>query len=261
MRNLVIKVLFLFLLISGVSKADGQLARPDATISQSVLDFIFLEKLAPVKVAPETEAFVCSIQKELGLEKKHIRILSMSNLAQRHFGRMNAFVTYFNSLVISEKWFKSLPDNQKRALIGHELMHIKKRHILKKFCFDRLIGLMIRSLTSKCLGEDNGIALPTFILLYLYLIFWYSRHTEREADMASAKELNCAALSCDLFKYFKEETTDPESRFAIKRILSKIRNTLLYPLEKFFATHPSLDERINYLNKLAQQQEKALVVN
>ena len=124
----------------------NQLSQPNKPLSKyqalkrDFWDFILLENLGYKGVVPETENYLRQLIKEMGMEDYNIEIRSMSNHIKRIAGRMNAFVvpsyvsskSNLNLLFISEKWFSTLSEGEKRALIGHELTHIRRNHIPKR---------------------------------------------------------------------------------------------------------------------------------
>ncbi len=217
------------------------------------LDFCFLEELGYTEVSPENEQFIRDIQKEIGLENQRIRIKRMSKLATRLFGRENAFATLGNNLFISEDWFNTLSQEEKRFLVGHELAHLKKRHPLKMYGIN--IG---RLLLSICIAEalkkrlsSTGL-IPNMLregllvlnnLILLLDICYLSRKCEYEADDIAARELNNPDGGIVFFERLIKEVRDPESRFAIKRIFSRL-------YKKLFSTHPEFEERIDHMRNI-----------
>lgn len=163
-------------------------------------------------------------------------------------------------------------------LIGHELIHIKQRHDVKSIATSVIVLTLLNLLYTvqpiKYFDKHYNISLtialkvhtPLFQYIYkerlldlitpllLYLLRAYARHNEREADIIAASSLHCASGGVSLFSQIRNEITDGEqqsvSNFRLKRIF--------YALQKLgkrlFSSHPSLDERIAYLQKIARLQ-------
>jgi len=222
-----------------------------------LIDFMDREQLGYTGVSEKTEEFVRGIQKELGMQNICIPIRQMSKHAIRMLGKDNA-CAYFDVLILNEKWFKKLPEQEKRFLVGHELGHIKMKHCLKNYLSGVAVGLFTVGsgyLLSKYYSEpyqqiknqlNNFIVVIPFLANIPFLIRsvfsnTYSRSQEREADKIAAIELNNIEGGIALMERFKKKH-DPYSRFSLKRL---------------FYNHPSPDERIEYLKQLATTQQTA----
>ena len=223
---------------------------------EDVFDFLFTERLGYTEVSKETENFVRSLQKELGMQNERIRIKRMSHFAEKTMmGKRNACVHSFSNLmIIGEKWFNTLSEPEKRALIGHELMHLKKHHQGKQLILalstTAIANLLTNEIAEKMSSQTSvsphrrlGNVLLVQMLLAIpnaILTSWYSRQCEREADILAARQLKCSSGGVQLFKRLLDEAVDPQSRFAFKRFLANL-----------FASHPCCEERIKYLQELA----------
>ena len=219
-------------------------------------DFLIGESFSLTDVSPEVEQFVRNIQKEMKMEHVTIRLRSFSREIMSLFGRENAAalsIPFANTILISEEWFNSLPEKEKRALIGHELAHIQKKHIYKKAGVSIISYLIFNNIILRPL-EVNPIFKS--ILAHVLAVIptqMCSREFELEADNISAVELNNNVDGCiDLFKRFKN-LRDPHSRFTIKRAIRRIKKFLSYPFRKLVASHPPFSTRIKELEKLTKQ--------
>ncbi|MEX0940534.1 MAG: M48 family metallopeptidase [Candidatus Babeliales bacterium] len=225
-------------------------------------DFMGLENLGFKSISKENEQFIRAIIHELEMDNYCIEIRRMSNHAQQIVGRMNAFVTYsFKKeehayMFISEEWFETLSENEKQALVRHELMHLKYDHVSRK---QILAGLVLCSYyyfiykvffdyqsfqinkTSKIMYKSS----PFIFFTSLLLLCKFSRFCEKQADIQAAKTVSDKQGFINLFKKFKE-CEDPESKFRLKRFVKN----LFRPILKLFNTHPELDERIAYIENL-----------
>lgn len=255
-------------------------------VQETIVDFLGGESLAANDVSLETEQLVRQIQQELGMQNWHIRIKQMNPSAIEKFGYKNAFAFPFgNFIALNEEWLKTLTPDEQRALIGHELIHLKKYHVFKQIGLVTSVALLIDYCSQKNMSKKIINALPEKLKDFLYDIrdSWhkiqaesrvlkkidprmlmiaaiackYSRGCEKEADLLAASQLKCAAGGANLFRKFKENSEDPESRFRIKRFYKRLLKRW-QPIEKiqhfFYGRHPKLEERITYLSELAQQQ-------
>lgn len=232
-------------------------------------DFLGVENLGTKSVASDHEKFIRDIIHDLKMDDYCIEIRAMSFNAQHTIGRINAFVIpsrIFGKkshayLYISEEWFEALSDQQKQALIRHELMHLKHDHLRKRMKFMIGSGLMMfafNKLIQHIMAKYNDShrlrvmvilsqTCPTLLVYsWLPLVYKYIRYTEKEADIEAAKTMINKQGFIDLFIEIESETQDPESLFKIKRFFKK----LFSPLHKLFSTHPQLKERIKYINDL-----------
>ena len=143
---------------------------------------------------------------------------------------------------MSEEWFETLSEQEKQALVRHELMHLKQGHTIKKQQFGILVivGALILSALA------NKSASITLSFPWLLLLRKYSRSCEKEADIEAAKTMLDKQGLINLFENMKAEIENPESKFRIKRFISN----LLKPISKLFGTHPEFDERIDYIKNL-----------
>ena len=249
--RLALCVLFSINQLNGVDNNQSQKA---TKWYEDVFDFLGTEQLGYTDASPEIETFVRNLQKELGMESYRIRIKRMSFHAEKRvLGKRNAAVHSFSNLMtIGEKWFKTLTEQEKRALIGHELMHLKQHHLRKQLILNVSTTAFFIFLASKISQKANSKPTPSdFTKLYSTLALmsipknWYSRRCEREADILAAQQLKCAPGGVQLFKRFLNEAADPQSRFAFKRFFANL-----------FASHPSCEERIKYLQELADEETK-----
>ncbi len=230
--------------------------------SENAFEYLFLEEKGALELSTATKELVLAIAKELNIDKP-----PRMRKANPSFSKGGACM-WLDCLFIDEEWFNRLPDNQKRALIGHELIHYKHNHVYKSApiallillagvmkSINTLAGVMkrINNFADYPIFNDRlaGVKLPTLpwqAMLALTAAFCaQSRHYEREADITSAKQLACAHDSIKLMETLKKENEDPESRFKIKRDFNAAyKSTIGF----FFSTHPSLDTRIEYLRNL-----------
>ena len=249
----------------------------------AITDYLLYEVFSVTDASPETVQFVRQMQKQMDMERITIRVRSLSGRAMLSVGRENAAaisIPYANTVLISEEWFNTLPEVEKKALVAHELTHIKNKHMYKSlalglftsfsshYLYDKLMGILdIDSLGVKLFGYiiDNTNKIPfverTLLKFANRLITWivvappkiitlsilaaFIRHNELEADRVAALKFNNTKGVRDLMKRFKD-MKDPFSRFGIRNLLYYVRK----PMRRLFRTHPSWSKRIKAIEEL-----------
>lgn len=168
-----------------------------------------------------------------------------------------------NKIVINPEWFSLMNEDEKKFLIGHESIHLLNNHISKRFAvvLSTTLAVKIYALLSHHIFEflkqkyqNKNLFMQDIHLLHSYLLIplslipaflaiKYAQSTEKEADIESAKRLECAQAG----KLFFTDILNIDKRqpFYIRYL-----NTFL----NYITGHPSHQERINYLDKLAQEQ-------
>jgi len=178
------------------------------------------EQFGDQPVDAEQEKTIRAIAHEMGITESII-IRKMNIHALQSFGYWNAcaiFPLLFNCfpmsnqpfLYISQGFFEDLTPQEQRFLIGHELIHIKERHVcvynLFLFSTTLLIVLLFIGFRKRILSfiahntrfissHQFATVLGFFILLQLCLSvpnligLWYRRHIEWQADMQSIATL------------------------------------------------------------------------
>lgn len=228
--------------------------------------------------APKTYEFVASIAQKVGFtELPLIYLVNNEKL-------FNAFATgYLQSMsfiALGEKLVKETIDTQAlEFVVAHELAHVYNRHIPKQ--------LVVGALTT-------AVTLPTFIYAYFikkdlqsklasfgvsmaakFLISWYSRVHERDADITAARAVG-AQGGIDLFSLYKTKTasridkdyelleqeiqktslkdaTSFARRVYYAKLFAKINEYYQTFYRSILGTHPSDDERIAYLTELLKE--------
>lgn len=173
------------------------------------------ELLGKELLAAEHETFIREIGQQMGIEEQ-LFIRKMNYTAVVTWGYHNA-VAYFPQflyvipltdrpfLYVSEGFFEDLSPAEQRFLIGHEMVHIKERHVR----FSTLIVVLSLILVFVAWWQLRGWLLPRMssyssvarsfllgILLYAgialpgLLHLAYRRHIEWQADKISIAHLN-----------------------------------------------------------------------
>lgn len=208
-------------------------------------------------LSPENEKFVRDVLQEMRISHP-VTIRRMSKKAIQIYGFHNAIV-YFNYLFVSEDWFNTLTVSEKRFLIAHEAVHIKEKHTLKQIVVGGLLFFVSQNLSSTInrrqglYQDQNNEQLCQAFLFTLPYLYFKRKLIEQQADLQAAETLGNAADGVCLVERWKRELLDDESSYALWRLVSWFEKNILF---YFASTHPSLDERQNYLTVLAQKQKK-----
>lgn len=254
------------------------------TFKRDFWDFILLEHFGYKGVAVETEQYIRQIIKQMDMKNYNIEIRSMSNFAKRLLDRMNTFVmpslfvrSELNYLFVSEEWFNSLPEPEKRALISHEMIHIRNNHMSKTmllFIIATYLSRYIKIILNKNkikyeykienYGYFDKVCKPySFSVIDIFcttILSWFSRKQEKEADIEGAKTIKTADGAVQLWKRYIKEKEDPDSRFAFRRLLNKI---IVRPCNHIYhvinGTHPTYRERKKYMKKLAKKLKRGAI--
>lgn len=247
-----------------------QLSKTQGLI-RNVLDFWF-EEFGYQALRKENEDFIKGIINDLDMNDYTIEIRGMSYLAQTKVGHINAFASglkFFAYIYVSEEWFDTLALEEKEALIRHELMHIRKNHLVKKVAFGVLIGGLIEFIKGffdkiqegktlkknwlrtqvNIFGEPQEINFINYIskLVTLMIIAKYSRITEKEADIEAAKTMqNKQGFITFLTNFANNRDENRISKFKFKQSILDF----FEPIIALFRTHPPCKERIDYIKEI-----------
>lgn len=180
----------------------------------------FEQKMGNTNLNKKNEKFINSIAQELNISEPFI-IRKMNVYAIKKYGYYNAcvaFPTYLNYpisttpyLFISENFFTDLSPEEQRFLIGHELIHLKEKHLMYFDFMVFIIGWIIiyavtilsknfiipffrRKIISRRKG--NVFIVFTIIILWIFLGLtiaiaenYYRYYYEKRADSESLKIL------------------------------------------------------------------------
>lgn len=214
---------------------------------------------------PAMEALVKEVIAELNIPNgDQIRIRRMSRLGILMKGKKNAFIVDIPGLpkymFISEKFFRKLSKEEQKAIIGHELIHLKHRHGAKKIAMGlggtlTILGSAILAYhlivkdnldnyyISTLFNESIGLAFILFGLGQTAL----SRTYEYQADEEAVKALGCYDGAIGLLEKLKKH----EDKI-INELPAVIQQQIKAPINKAFATHPETSDRIAKIQQLKE---------
>lgn len=199
------------------------------------------------KANPKIEEFVRSIAKELHITKD-FDIGIMNNQTVYSLGGANAACAGNKLILLGPYFLDSLSETERRFLIGHELVHLKRNHFFKNlfFPFALFFSLIpIHSLSkNKLFKITSEIKGDIFSLLYWVISIngillarqALSRYHEYEADRESALALKNIEGGILFFKNVKKIYSSHPSH--------SNENS------KWLASHPSNEDRIKRLENL-----------
>jgi len=162
---------------------------------------------------PEFDQLASSMNVKMAIESRRWEMTRIPGIAQTNPVR--------RSIMIDSKVFSKLDANTKKAVIAHELAHLKLRHSTKSYSL--LIGGTVISLVTSITGS---LILPSFIwLIFFFATLVLRRNYEYQADFFSVKFVDARYL-VELLKRARDSSGDT--------VASRI-------------THPSAESRIEKL--------------
>jgi len=177
--------------------------------------------------------------------------------ASRRSSHGNAYFTGFGKnkrIVFFDTLLKYLSNDEIRAILAHELGHMKLKHIIKSMVFSIIVSFAGFALIGYLAnapwfysGHFIKITSPGVLLLLftqvipIYTFFfnpissWVSRKREFEADAFAAEKTNGEDLVNGLLKLYQQNS-------------SPVITDRLYSL--FYHSHPPAEERVSALRQL-----------
>ncbi len=200
-------------------------------------------------LAKDQREFVESIMQEMGI-RKPIDMRMANWRAKAIWGRNNAIAIYDRYLFISDSFFDELTKEEQRFLIGHELSHIKFYHnskqlsiwilllILVFFLYGKINKILRPPISRRIIRIPVGLFCLWMLLIGRQMISaTLSRVCERQADMESVRCLDCPKGGIKFIERLEQ----------VNHIVPR-KNQFQKVMAPWIATHPSNQERIDYLN-------------
>lgn len=192
-----------------------------------------------------TEQLIRSLIKELEIYQiKNIRILALSRYAIHGGMGMQFFAIDFPGiacmLILDEEWLSGLSNEEKKFVIGHELMHLSYYHSRKKLFY------AFFSFISSYLVTESSISLLTTQFLQSLI----GKACEYQADYESVKRLNCYKGAIDFFDRMEDYTYAIEEELPQWYLLIKYREYKKKIYSFFYTHHPSFQDRKKYLQSI-----------
>jgi len=191
----------------------------------------------------------------------------------------NAFATGWNKddalVAVSAGLLNRMRPEEVRAVLAHEIGHVANgdmvtlalvQGVLNTFVmfFARVVAHLIDGfLKSRSDGEGGLgfmgyfavviVAEIAFGLIASAIVAWFSRFREYRADTAGAQLAGSGAMINALTR-LKAETEMPDQMPDTLRAMAITKGQTRSLMERFFASHPPLDDRIRALKEAAYRQ-------
>ena len=151
--------------------------------------------------------------------------------------QLNAFALSGGKIVIFSSLLEKLENKEQLvALIGHEVAHIEKRHVLKNVSRN-LSGAVFISIL---FGDVNSVTAVLADNAHMFSQLSFSRSLEKEADIYGLEIMKQNNVDLngmpELFKLLKRETD--------------------IDIPSYLSNHPMLKNRIDYTTTLALEQDR-----
>ena len=151
--------------------------------------------------------------------------------------QLNAFALSGGKIVIFSSLLEKLENKEQLvALIGHEVAHIEKRHVLKNVSRN-LSGAVFVSIL---FGDVNSVTAVLADNAHMFSQLSFSRSLEKEADIYGLEIMKQNNVDLngmpELFKLLKRETD--------------------IDIPSYLSNHPMLKNRIDYTTTLALEQDR-----
>ena len=149
---------------------------------------------------------------------------------------INAYAIPGGEIVVYSKIIQEMQNKEElAALLAHEVSHVHYRHSLKSISRS-LSGYLFLSVL---FGDVSGVAAIIMENSQALVTLNYSRSLEEEADRKGLEILESNHISqygfVNLFERMKKERNDEQ-------------------FDKFLSSHPLMNERISYTQKVAEKQ-------
>ena len=155
---------------------------------------------------------------------------------------VNAFALPDGSIVVFSGIIDSMEDyDELVGLIGHEVSHVNNRHSMKMLCRN-LSGYLF---VSAILGDANGVMAVIGDNVNTLQSLSFSREFERQADF-------------DGFEIVTSNNVNPQG---MENLFKRLQGENDLSIPEFLSSHPVTTERINYIDKMIQSNQKPIEEN
>jgi hypothetical protein len=223
----------LLLTAPSILYGDGILSKAQKMVGTAVsLPFAYKNASA------NTENYVNEVMEKLSPGHEKVQVKTMNKFAEYLLGYQNAVaLPGLNTLLVNEDWFKKLPEEQKRFLVGRSLVHMDKplEYGLYKYVLPFLINTYLELSSNRekieRLAQQGGFGFTlgrpltrqqqrlanltawngTKGLLGNLMKQYFSRQLEYQADKEAVEKLDCAEggikLLQDISKFKYDKTS------------------------------------------------------
>lgn len=210
---------------------------------------------------------VAELAQQAGIRMPEVGIFPMQ--------QANAFATGWNRnsalVAVSEGLLTQMRPEEVRAVIGHEIGHVANgdmvtlaliQGVVNTFVmfFARLVAMGIDAFMRRN-NEDRGLGQLAFFMVEMVMqvifgiaasaiVAWFSRWREYRADVAGAQLAGSGAMINALAR-LKAGSQQPDEMPDSMTALAITQGQVSSFMQKLFASHPPLDDRIRALKQAA----------
>jgi len=212
---------------------------------------------------------VAELAREAGIKTPEVGIFPAQ--------QSNAFATGWNKddalVAVSAGLLNRMRPEEVRAVLAHEIGHVANgdmvtlaliQGVLNTFVmfFARVVAQLVDSFLRRDDGGGLGfigyfaviiVAEIVFGLIASVIVAWFSRFREYRADTAGAQLAGSGAMINALVR-LKAETEMPDQMPDTLRAMAITKGQTRSLMERFFASHPPLDDRIRALKEATYRQ-------
>ncbi|MEO0337037.1 MAG: M48 family metallopeptidase, partial [Pseudomonadota bacterium] len=149
----------------------------------------------------------------------------------------NAFAIAGGTIMVTKQLMDQVGDPRfVKAILLHEIGHVEKNHVLQNIIQRAGLSLFLFAIV----GADDISAIPLMVMTNSY-----SRDLEREADRFAAKAMLANNQQPAILAEALQKLTGHRKSGSTEQ-----------QVESFLSTHPLTEERVSYLKKYGDDQER-----
>ncbi|MFG6667940.1 protease HtpX [Halomonas sp. HNIBRBA4712] len=213
---------------------------------------------------------VAELSREAGIKTPEVGIFPAQ--------QSNAFATGWNKndalVAVSAGLLNRMRPDEVRAVLAHEIGHVANGDMVTLALIQGVVNTFVMFFARavahlldgflKSRGSEGGlgfmgyfavvmVAEIVFGIIASMIVAWFSRFREYRADEAGARLAGTSAMVNALAR-LKAETEMPDQMPDTMRAMAITKGQTRSLMEKLFASHPPLDERIRALKEAAYRQ-------
>ncbi|MFI0472827.1 protease HtpX [Halomonas sp. HMF6819] len=213
---------------------------------------------------------VAELSREAGIKTPEVGIFPAQ--------QSNAFATGWNKndalVAVSAGLLNRMRPDEVRAVLAHEIGHVANGDMVTLALIQGVVNTFVMFFARavahlldgflKSRGSEGGLGFMGYFAVVMVaeivfgivasaIVAWFSRFREYRADEAGARLAGTNAMVNALAR-LKAETEMPDQMPDTMRAMAITKGQTRSLLEKLFASHPPLDERIRALKEAAYRQ-------
>jgi Zn-dependent protease with chaperone function len=193
-------------------------------------------------IAPQ----IIALTKKLSLRPESIQVFVSTKKMPLPTSTTKTFDGHM--LILNDKDLTNSTPQEMRAAITHELVHMKDNYALKALC-TAIVTPLILDITTSIICPKYKVSNEHSLLMNAGLASCYNiatslvmrtlgRHFEKHADILAAETDKCAQNLIDFLKKHQKRYQQSKGSGPLSK---------LYTFSEIFDTHPTYDERYQYL--------------